>query len=62
MAKIIVTIKGGKATVRSTGYSGPVCLQKTAAVQKALGQTTADTPTAEFHETGPTTTDVEAES
>lgn len=51
MAKeILVVIRGGKATVETTGYQGAACRDATAQLEKALGLKESDDPTPEFHQ------------
>jgi hypothetical protein len=47
---ILVTIKDGTATVKPVGFKGPGCLKATLELERALGKTTHDTPTAELRE------------
>lgn len=48
--EVIVTIKGGKATVETRGFKGRACLVETADLEKALGKTTESKATREMHE------------
>lgn len=47
---ILVTIRNGKATVTAKGFTGAACLKATLDIERALGKTTGDVPTAERRE------------
>lgn len=49
MKTIKVTFKSGESTVETSGYSGGECEQATAALERALGKTTTNTRTREYH-------------
>jgi hypothetical protein len=55
MPRIIeVTVSpAGEATVQTKGYAGADCLQASRFLEQALGVTTADRKTAEFHQAAP---------
>jgi hypothetical protein len=40
----------GKATVETKGFSGPECREASKFVEQALGRSTGETLTAEFHQ------------
>jgi hypothetical protein len=48
--EIIVTAEG-KTTVQTKGFTGPSCRDASRFIEQALGQQTAETLTAEFHQT-----------
>lgn len=48
MKQIIVTIEDGAAVVTTKGFAGSACKAETADLEKALGKTTTDVPTAEM--------------
>ncbi len=52
MARIIEVIVSptGETTVQTKGYAGADCLQASKFLEQALGVTTADRKTAEYHE------------
>jgi hypothetical protein len=50
MESIIVTIRDGKAVIASKGFKGAACLRATLDIERALGKTTGDVPTAEMRE------------
>lgn len=51
MKTITVTFnEDGSTTVETKGFKGKECLAATIELEKALGRTTATTPTAEMHE------------
>ena len=50
MKRIRVTVKGGKYQVETTGYSGTTCQDATERLEKRLGVTLKDEPTAEMYE------------
>jgi hypothetical protein len=43
----------GEATVQTRGYAGADCLQASKFLEQALGVTTAEGKTAEYHQTAP---------
>jgi hypothetical protein len=45
-----LTIHNGKITLEVSGIKGKRCLTATADLEKALGVTTSNTPTREYHE------------
>lgn len=47
--QVTVTIRGGKATIATSGFQGASCLSATAGLEAALGVTQSDTPTEEMH-------------
>lgn len=47
--QIIVKIVNGEAVVTTKGFKGKACALATADLEKALGKTTTDMPTAEMH-------------
>ncbi len=51
MKQIEVKIGGGNVSVTPTGYKGESCKDATAALEKALGKVTEDTPTDEMYQT-----------
>ena len=48
--EIIVTAKG-KTSVQTKGFFGPSCRDASRFIERALGQATSETLTAEFHQT-----------
>jgi hypothetical protein len=50
--EIIVTPEG-KTTVQTLGFSGSSCREASRFIEQALGQTVAETLTAEFHQVQP---------
>jgi hypothetical protein len=49
--EVLVTIeKDGTPRIEVRGVAGPSCRSLSAGIQDALGTTTKDTPTHEFHE------------
>lgn len=48
MREIIVTVRGGNATVETKGFEGAECLAETADLEQALGKVTATTHTPEM--------------
>jgi hypothetical protein len=50
--EIIVTPKG-ETTVQTTGFAGSSCRDASKFIEQALGQQTAETFTAEFHQAQP---------
>lgn len=49
MTKIItVRIKDGNVTIATEGFPGATCQDATAALERALGETVSDVPTAEM--------------
>jgi hypothetical protein len=46
----IVVNPRGEATVQTRGFSGPECREASKFVEQALGRTTAEALTAEFHQ------------
>lgn len=50
MREIHVTIENGSATVATRGFVGKACLDATAELEKAMGKTTTDQKTPEFHQ------------
>ncbi len=55
MSKVIeITVNPkGETTVQTRGFSGSACREASRFVEQALGQRTAETLTAEFHEGQP---------
>ena len=55
MARIIEVVVSptGETTVQTKGYAGADCLQASRFLEQALGITTADRKTAEYHQTTP---------
>jgi hypothetical protein len=55
MARIIEVVVSptGETTVQTKGYAGADCLQASRFLEQALGVTTADRKTAEYHQTAP---------
>lgn len=52
MPEITITINtDGDTELKVNGVKGSGCKQLTAQIEKALGRTTRDTPTAEMHQT-----------
>jgi hypothetical protein len=49
----IVVNPWGEATVRTRGFAGGACREASKFVEQALGQQTAETLTAEFHQGQP---------
>ncbi|MDO8795374.1 MAG: DUF2997 domain-containing protein [Vicinamibacterales bacterium] len=49
MKQIIVKIENGEAVITTKGFTGKACAAATAALEKALGKTTSDMPTAEMN-------------
>lgn len=50
MPQVIITITpDGQSKVEAKGVSGPTCKDLTRSIERALGKTTADQNTAEFH-------------
>lgn len=49
MREIIVDIKGGHVTVETHGFVGAACKDATRALEQAMGTTTHDEETPEFH-------------
>ena len=47
----IVVEPDGSTSVETRGYTGPSCREASAFVERALGRTTGETLTAEFHQT-----------
>ena len=47
---ITVTIRDGKAVVETKGFRGASCLKATEELERALGATTKDVKTAEYHQ------------
>lgn len=60
--RIHVHISGGKAVIKTSGFTGASCLQATLALERALGHKTGDTPTAEMRQPVAATQDVEVQS
>jgi hypothetical protein len=56
MARIIEVIVSptGETTVQTKGYAGADCLSASRFLEQALGVTTAELKTAEYHQTVPT--------
>jgi hypothetical protein len=56
MARIIEVIVSptGETTVQTKGYAGADCLSASRFLEQALGVTTAERKTAEYHQTVPT--------
>ncbi len=53
---IVVTIKpDGTTTVAAEGVAGPSCKDVTAKIERALGKTVSDAPTAEMQQVPPMT-------
>ena len=50
--EIVVTPKG-EASVETKGFVGPGCRDASRFIERALGEKTAETLTAEFHQTLP---------
>jgi hypothetical protein len=48
--EIIITAKG-ETTVQTKGFQGSVCREASRFIEQSLGQRTAETLTAEFHQT-----------
>ena len=48
--EIVVTIEDGKAKVETKGFEGKACLDATADLERAMGITTQDDKTPEFHQ------------
>jgi hypothetical protein len=44
---------GGETTVQTRGFAGPECREASRFVEQALGQPTAEQPTAEFYQGQP---------
>jgi len=55
MARIIEVVVSptGETTVQTKGYTGADCLQASRFLEQALGVTTTDHTTAEYHQTAP---------
>jgi hypothetical protein len=55
MARIIEVVVSptGETTVQTKGYAGADCLQASRFLEQALGVTTAEHRTAEYHQTAP---------
>jgi len=55
MARIIEVVVSptGETTVQTKGYTGADCLQASRFLEQALGVTTTDHKTAEYHQTAP---------
>ena len=55
MARIIEVVVSltGETTVQTKGYAGTDCLQASRFLEQALGVTTADRQTPEYHQTAP---------
>ena len=55
MARVIEVVVSpqGQATVQTKGYAGGDCLQASRFLEQALGVTTAERRTAEYHQTAP---------
>lgn len=50
--KIIITIgPAGETTVQTHGYSGPACKDASRFIEAALGESTAEQLTPEYHQT-----------
>jgi len=49
METVIARFKGGKVTIETAGFVGTSCQEATAALEKALGEKTADRPTDEAY-------------
>ena len=47
----IVVEPDGSTNVQTRGYTGPSCREASAFIERALGSTTSETLTAEFHQT-----------
>ena len=47
----IVVEPDGSTSVQTRGYVGPSCREASAFIERALGMTTGETLTAEFHQT-----------
>lgn len=50
MKTITVTIEGGKAKVETAGFVGKACENATADLERAMGTTTTNTHTPEWHQ------------
>lgn len=50
MKKITVTIKGGAATVETSGFQGAECHKETSELERKLGSRTSDRTTPEYHQ------------
>ena len=48
--EIIISSKG-ETTVQTTGFQGSACREASRFIEQSLGQRTAETLTAEFHQT-----------
>jgi hypothetical protein len=49
----VVVAPTGATTVQTQGYAGADCRPASRFLEQALGVTTADRPTAEYHQTAP---------
>jgi hypothetical protein len=47
----LIVTKDGQTTVQTKGYSGGTCLEASKWLEQALGITTAERKTPEYHET-----------
>jgi hypothetical protein len=52
LIEVVVSPKG-ETTVQTKGYAGADCVQASRFLEQALGVTTADRKTAEYHQTNP---------
>jgi hypothetical protein len=50
MIEIVVSPKG-ETTITTKGFTGPACKEASGFLEKALGQQTSETLTAEFYQT-----------
>jgi hypothetical protein len=46
----VIVSPSGEAVVQTRGFAGPACRQASQFLEKALGQTTAETLTGEFYQ------------
>jgi hypothetical protein len=49
----IIVSPAGESTVRTEGFLGPACRDASRFVERALGEKTSETLTAEFHQSEP---------